>query len=250
MATQFYLTLPSNSSKAYFPNNTVANFRVRLAETIVLPGQWEVALAGLHYPHTWTTLRRGVQQTFLYKIGTDPYESVILKDAQYSSLQQLIKAINASIAKEAQPKVKFSYNHSSRKVTVDVKHGTTVWFIGDIATVLGFDQDCVIKKKTSSPYAADINGGFSSMYVYTDIVDAQFVGDVKVPLLRIVNIEGEYGSTVHASFRNLQYVPVKVNSFETIEMNIKNDRNENVSFEFGKSIATLHFRQKRSQYFI
>ena len=175
---------------AYFPNNTVANFRVRLAETIVLPGQWEVALAGLHYPHTWTTLRRGVQQTFLYKIGTDPYESVILKDAQYSSLQKLIKAINASIAKEAQTKVKFSYNHSSRKVTVDVKHGTTVWFTGDIATVLGFDQDCVIKKKTSSPYAADINGGFSSMYVYTDIVDAQFVGDVKVPLLRIVNIEG------------------------------------------------------------
>ena len=191
-----------------------------------------------------------MQQTFLYKIGTDPYESVILKDAQFSSLQQLIKAINASIAKEAQPKVKFSYNHSSHKVTVDVKHGTTVWFTGDIATVLGFDQDCVIKKKTSSPYAADINGGFSSMYVYTDIVDAQFVGDVKVPLLRIVNIEGEYGSTVHASFRNLQYVPVKVNSFETIEMNIKNDRNENVSFEFGKSIATLHFRQKQSQYFI
>ena len=88
------------------------------------------------------------------------------------------------------------------------------------------------------------------MYVYTDIVDAQFVGDVKVPLLRIVNTEGEYGNTVHASFRNLQYVPVKVNSFETIEVNIKNDQNENVSFEFGKSIATLHFRQKRSQYFI
>ncbi len=73
MATQFYLTLPSNSSMAYFPNNTVANFRVRLAETIVLPGQWEVALAGLHYPHTWTTLRRGVQQTFLYKIGYEQY---------------------------------------------------------------------------------------------------------------------------------------------------------------------------------
>jgi hypothetical protein len=64
-----------------------------------------------------------------------------------------------------------------------------------------------------------------------------------------VNIEGEYGNTVHANFRNLQYVPVKLNSFETIEVNIKNDQNENVSFEFGKSIATLHFRQKRSQYF-
>jgi hypothetical protein len=29
MATQFYLTLPSNSSMAYFQNNTVANFRVK-----------------------------------------------------------------------------------------------------------------------------------------------------------------------------------------------------------------------------
>ena len=146
--------------------------------------------------------------------------------------------------------MKFSYNRSSRKVLVDVKHDTTVWFTGELATVLGFDQDTLIEKKTSSPYAADINGGFSSMYVHIDIVDVQFVGDVKVPLLRIVNIEEGYGNTVHASLRNLQYLPVKVNYFETIEVNIKNDQNENVSFEFGKSIATLNFRQKRSQYFI
>ena len=165
----------------------------------------------------------------------------MLKETQYSSIDQLTKALNAGMSKEIQTKVKFNYNRSSRKVLIDVKHGTTVWFTGELATVLGFDQDTLIEKKTSTPYAADINGGFSSMYVYTDIVDVQFVGDIKVPLLRIVNIEGEYGNTVHASFRN---------SFETIEVNIKNDQNENVSFEFGKSIATLHFRQKRSQYFI
>ncbi|CAB4024440.1 Hypothetical predicted protein [Paramuricea clavata] len=250
MATQFYLTLLSNSSMAYFQNSTVANFRVKLAETIVLPGQWEVALTELYYPHTWSTLKRGVQQTFLYKIGSSPYQTVVLKETQYSSIEQLTKALNVGMSKETQTKVKFSYNRSSRKVSVDVKHDTTMWFTGELATVLGFAQDTLIEMKTSSPYPADINGGFSSMYVYTDIVDVQFVGDVKVPLLRIVNIEGEYGNTVHASFRNLQYVPVKVNSFETIEVNIKNDQNENVSFEFGKSIATLHFRQKRSQYFI
>jgi hypothetical protein len=68
MSTQFYLTLPSNSSMKYFPQNTVANFRVKLADRIVLPGQWEVALTGLHYPHTWSTVRNGVQQTFTYKV--------------------------------------------------------------------------------------------------------------------------------------------------------------------------------------
>ena len=65
---------------AYFPNNTVANFRVKLAETIDLPGQWEVALVGLHYPHTWPTIKKGVQQTFLYNLGAGlKDETAILK---------------------------------------------------------------------------------------------------------------------------------------------------------------------------
>ena len=130
MATQFYLTLPSNSSMAYFQNNTVANFRVKLAETIVLPDQCEVASTELYYPHTWSTLKRGVQQTVLYKIGSNPYQTVVLKETQYSSIEQLTKALNAGMSKETQTKVKFSYNRSSRKVSVDVKHGTTVWFTG------------------------------------------------------------------------------------------------------------------------
>ena len=123
-----------------------------------------------------------------------------------------------------------------------MNQGAMVWITGDIAAVQGFGEDSVLTEKTMSSFVADINGGFSSMYVYTDIVDAQFVGDVKVLLLRIVNTEGKYGNNVHASFRNLQYVPVKVNAFETID--------ENVSFEFGKSIVSLHFRQRRSQFFI
>ena len=91
-------------------NNTMANFRVKLVETIVFPGQWEVALTELHYPHTWSTLKRGVQQTFLYKIGSSPYQTVVLKETQYSSIEQLTKALNAGMSKETRTKVKFSYN--------------------------------------------------------------------------------------------------------------------------------------------
>ena len=79
-------------------------------------------------------------------------------------------------------------------------------------------------------------------------MDAQFVGNVKVPLLKIFNTQGNYGDNVNVSFRYIQYVPTKVKSFDTIEINIKNDKNENVSFGFGKSIVTL--KQSRSQYFI
>ena len=154
------------------------------------------------------------------------------------------------MTKEAQSKIKFSYVASKRKVKINVSKGRYILITGDIATTLGFEQDTVIEKETISPYVSDVNGGFSSMYVYTDIVDAQFVGDVKVPLLRIVNAQENYGDNVNASFRYMQYVPIKVKSFETLEINIKYDKNENVSFGFGKSIVTLHCKQSRSQYFI
>ena len=39
---------------------------------------------------------------------------------------------------------------------------------GDIAIMLGFEKDTMIEKETLSPFVADVNGGFSSMYVYTD----------------------------------------------------------------------------------
>jgi hypothetical protein len=118
----------------YFPQNTVANFRVKLANRIVLPRQWEVALTGLHYPHTLSTVRTGVQQTFTYEAT-----------------------------------IKFTYNRSTHKVTVDVKEGAMVWITGDIAAVLGFGEVSVLTEKTTSPFVADINGGFSSIYVYTDM---------------------------------------------------------------------------------
>ena len=227
-----YLTLRSNSSLGYFPKNTAANFKVNLAEAIELIWEWEVALCEVHYPIN--------QQTFIYKLGPSFAETGLIPDGHYNSVPDLIRKLNHCMTKEAQSKIKFSYVANKRKVKINVPKGGYVLVTGDIATMLGFQQDTVIEKETLSPYVVDVNGGFSSMYVYTDIIDVQFDGDVKVPLLRIVNTQGNYGDNVNASFCYMQYVPIKVKSFETIEINIKDDKNENVSFGFGKSIVTLN----------
>ena len=50
MASQFYLTLPSNSSMEYFPANTLTNFKTKLAQPLELIGEWEVALSEFQYP--------------------------------------------------------------------------------------------------------------------------------------------------------------------------------------------------------
>ena len=46
----------------------------------------------------------------MYKLGADlNYATAILKD-MHPSLEQLIKAMNASMSKKGQAKIKFSYN--------------------------------------------------------------------------------------------------------------------------------------------
>ena len=51
--SHFYLTLPSNSSSKYFPNNTLTHFVTKLHNDVSLSGEWEVALVDIMYPQNW-----------------------------------------------------------------------------------------------------------------------------------------------------------------------------------------------------
>jgi len=47
----FYVTLLSEISRYYFPSNTIANFKTKLATPIELhPDKWEVGLFEISYP--------------------------------------------------------------------------------------------------------------------------------------------------------------------------------------------------------
>ena len=53
MESEFYVTLPSNSSVQYFPDNKTSNFVTKLPRTLQLDGEWEVGPPEIDYPHTW-----------------------------------------------------------------------------------------------------------------------------------------------------------------------------------------------------
>ena len=52
MATDFYLTLPSNASMKVHPDNTLAHYITDLPQRISLSGEWECGMAEIQYPHT------------------------------------------------------------------------------------------------------------------------------------------------------------------------------------------------------
>src|ERR1043165_6930066 len=95
----FYITLPSNSSMHYYPNNTVTRYTTRLGNAIPLSGDWEVGLVEIQYQHTWFNLERG-EGTFTYSQfiypGNDPdaffQTKLSLTSGYYDSMLDLVHA--------------------------------------------------------------------------------------------------------------------------------------------------------------
>ena len=249
--TQFYLHLPSNSSLDNFPDNTLTEYRVSLPQTITLEGEWKVALTEIHYPHSWNNIRGDFMNRILLRNEDFPIWAVlIIPPGHYSTIEDVIAKMNELVAKDQRCKddVKFTYDSFSRKVTVHLENNTEI-SLRDISYLLGFSGPRVISKTVTAEREADIEDGLHDLYIYCDIVKAQYVGNALVPLLRIAPVEGVDGQRISKSFLHPQYIPVDRKVFETIEINIKRDTGESVSFEFGKVLLTLHFRQSRPAYF-
>ena len=96
---------------------------------------------------------------------------------------------------------------------------------------------------------SDLQRDFYSLYFYCDIVAPTVVGDVKVPLMRCVNISGNHEKTVDRIYETAHYVPLHRKQFDTIDINIREDAGKSVPFQRGKVIVTLHFRMKKPPFF-
>lgn len=112
--------------------------------------------------------------------------------------------------------------------------------------MLGFEQLDIIGERNIAKYHPDIRVGFYSLFIYCSLVEPQIVGNVTAPLLRSVHIHGTYGDIVEKLYQTPHYVPVMAKDIDRIEIDIKDDNNQSVPFQFGKTVVKLHFRKKRS----
>ena len=95
----------------------------------------------------------------------------------------------------------------------------------------------------------NMNRGFDTIYVYTDVVESRIVGDSVAPLLRALPVGGIHGATVSNRFTNIHYVPLLYSHFKSIEMDIRDDTGRRVPFEYGRVTVTLHFQRRRTGLF-
>ncbi|KAI8500863.1 hypothetical protein Bbelb_216810 [Branchiostoma belcheri] len=266
MAASFYVTLPSDGSMDVYPDNTLSTYRTKLSHPIELKGDWEVSLSEIQYPHSWMNVREG-DNTLLYFMadetsegGGREYEVITVPSGYYKNISQLVKVLNEAAAVRYADLFKqhdmFAYSAIAKRVTMVLPPmvanipTTKTYLTGPLAEKLGWKTKSYISGSwIQAPHQPDLNAGLESLYVYCDLIQDRLVGGVKVPLLRIVKVQGEDDAVVDHVIHVPQYLPLSRRRFEGVEINIRNHFGQPVPFERGRLIVTLHFRQRRSSYF-
>ena len=238
----FYPTLPSNASLDVFPNNKTTKYHVQLPQAVDLEGDWEVGVYSLSYPHTWYTLRNLIVDTHFYYVeGTGWPSMATMKYGHYETMQDFVKNMNASLELEIgnSTTIDLMYSTLTGKVTVHLKPKCKLLLFGKMSLILGFGgKEVKIDKTDDSPYVADLSF-FSSIFTHFNIVEAQMVGNVNAKLIKTVPVEGTHGDIITKTFINIQYVPVETKSFGDVEILLRTDTGDPVSFERGKVVVTL-----------
>lgn len=248
----FYLTLPSNSSLSYFPNNTLTNYTVKLPQTIDLKGDWEVGLVEIIYPHSWYNVHKGdVNFTVVTQREPVVLKKVAIDAGYYDNPRQLTTTINEAMKKYTNEKnVQLHYNEVTQRMAFEFKNDNIVVLSQGLQAMLGFHSIQLNKippyPMTEAQRVVDMERGFDNLYVYCDIVEQRIVGDVFAPLLRIIPNTGKDGEVVRRIYDAPHFIPVSRKRFETIEIDIKDDAGHPVPFERGKVLITLQFRERES----
>ena len=155
------------------------------------------------------------------------------------------------------------YNHQSKRISVRLTSGQKALFLSArLRKLMGFEmkigENNVEAATLHSQYAEDVPGSqdqflpnpayfnrySQTMHMYADIVRTSGVGSTSTSLLRLINIDAaESVETIHREFINPQFVPVCLNRFRTITIELRDDMGEEFAFERGDVKATLYFRQ-------
>ena len=242
-----------------------------------LKGSWEFAIVEISYTKSWKNVRNSCNVGLMIRNGpvenrittenTDGYfpddprkRKGVIRDGYYDDASALCREISNELTRHHTEVDRLPFFHFDdiRKIIfietgLSKKNEICLPYMNDeIAALLGFDN-YTTKEPNFNDYKyiyanrpADINCNLKTLYVYCDICEPQYVGDSRTKLLKTVEVpdNSKYGDQVFLNYSNPHYVPLLVNEFEQIEIDIKDDTDCRIPFMFGRTRLKLHFRKR------
>ncbi|GFU80616.1 uncharacterized protein TNCV_534901 [Trichonephila clavipes] len=208
----FYVTLPSDSSMHFFPENKISHFKTQLPSPVCLNGEWEVGLSEIIYPHSWLNVNE-TNNYFLYKAGDGNISSTVKRTIDvgcYETMLDIISAVQLALPKNPN-RFTIIYNKATKRVKINAVQGSSLHLenLGEFFLRLlrsNFTPNC---------------------------------GDTQAPLLRIVRTKGKDGETISQYYDRPQYLPLVRHSFQTIQSELRLNSGDFVPFERVKGGKTI-----------
>jgi hypothetical protein len=242
-----------------FPENTVSKYITKLPSTLEFHGNWEVGLAEIIFPMTFYNVRIGkCKLDFFYKTtdvdfskpelikNSDYYLkklfTITVPEGNYKSLNDVLEYIN-SHEKNNDDFILF-FDQLSSRIGVKSNLKYSVFCNKEFGEILGFNRRQPMEG--TSPLPASLYKNMpQQLFVYSDIVEPQIVGDTVAPLLRIIGVQPSetFGSVIEKNYETPHYLPLLKRQFETIDISICDHTGKPAAFEYGPVTIKLHFKR-------
>ncbi len=85
------------------------------------------------------------------------------------------------------------------------------------------------------------------LYIYSNIVHPEIVGDIVTNLLTRIQPQGKYGDILEKTFSPVQYKKLAFSNIKEIDIEITSEVGKLTQFMYGDIFLTLHFRRKKPQ---
>ena len=268
---EFYLTLSSNASAKYFPNNTVATFSNRLAEPVRLsdPTDWLVGLAEITMPPIMNHAQFSAEdlECYLryehYPKGKNDGELVARNTKihlkPFYDSNYFVRMFRDVLAKSDLPVagkngIRVLGPYGNAIVLFELKPSCFVRFSEKVWRMLGLNDSYgkYGKNQLGAPFKAIQASGLvmsktaycRSVWVYSNCCSYRLVGDARVPLLRTIKLGLKENDTIHRVITHPYYFDVKLSNLHTLEITMRDNTGDPVRFFPGESVVTLHFKRK------
>ena len=283
---EFTVHVVSSASMEIFDSNTLASFRNFFNDEIQLSGDWRVALSEIIFPTKIENIVNGnltvynlkdyedsQKMSFGANVISRPYsgQKLAFMPGTFDTVAQLLATIKLTVGL---PNFSFREIKSSGKYEVLLGKYEGITFPSEeIPSIIGFEgipdgngihigykmnpnENRLMKSDDTKAYygefPADLCAGKHLIFIYTNIIEYQYVGDTKAPLLRVIDSKQrlkngsvcELEPTHRIVFTNLDYKKLLTNTIQSISIELRTETGQLVPFSgTGKVILTLQFKK-------
>ena len=148
---------------------------------------------------------------------------------------------------------KFTYDENKGRYVLACGKKYAMQLSKTLADILGFDESAsnmvhggVTLESQTFPV---LHREITALYVYTNITDVVYIGDVKAPLLLTCPFKRDkkesINKTMQQEFLNPCYTPLNRSKLQQIDLAIYDDAGALIPFLYGKTKVSLHFRKRQ-----